>query len=274
MPPTSGMGIGIRQIVDAYDQFPQHSRCALLPADAARIAPQQEGDDNLGSKHKNQAPAPAYGKKPFAREEGLFVIEGVRELEAALQNGFPCIASSCVRTFFSIRKKADMLKKQAQHTEEITAAVYGKTAYRGTTEGVLAIMHQKDTALERMQIPEHPYFLCWNLWKNRATGGCFAYGRRCRCSRRTRLRSVNRCIQPQYHKGFSGSALYRSPPLPVPLNKHTIGCTKHNVQLVAATCQASTPYDRCDYKKPTAFVLGSEDKGLEEFWRPKKHIVK
>src|SRR5690554_4651982 len=98
-------------------------------------------------------------KSCLRREEGLFVIEGVRELEAALQNGFSMHSLFLCPDIFLNPEKADMLKKQAQHTEEITAAVYGKTAYRGTTEGVLAIMHQKDTALERMQIPEHPLFL-------------------------------------------------------------------------------------------------------------------
>lgn len=210
-------------------------------------------------------------KSRLRREEGLFVIEGVRELEAALQNGFSMHSLFLCPDIFLNPEKADMLKKQAQHTEEITAAVYGKTAYRGTTEGVLAIMHQKDTALERMQIPEHPLFLVLESVEKPGNLGAVL-----RTADAVGAHAVLVCdpltdvYNPNTIRASLG-ALFTVPTFACSSEQAYNWLTKHNVQLVAATCQASTPYDRCDYKKPTAFVLGSEDKGLEEFWRQKAH---
>jgi TrmH family RNA methyltransferase len=39
------------------------------------------------------------------------------------------------------------------------------------------------------------------------------------------------------------------------------------VQLVAAVVDAPTPYTAADLRRPTALLVGAEDKGLDERWR-------
>ena len=104
-------------------------------------------------------------KSRSRRTEGLFVIEGLRELEAALQSGFSMHTLFLCPEIFRNAEKASALKQQALQTEEVTAAVYEKTAYRGTTEGVLALMHRKLLSVDALQVPEEPLILVLNLWK-------------------------------------------------------------------------------------------------------------
>ena len=79
------------------------------------------------------------------RSSGLFVVEGRRELEHCLEAGlrvesvFACpemggeeVRSACARA-----------SAQGAVVSEVTPQVYEKMAYRGSTEGVVAVVEEK-----------------------------------------------------------------------------------------------------------------------------------
>ncbi len=94
-------------------------------------------------------------KSRLRRETGLFVVEGVRELEIALKSGFAIKELYLCPDIFRDKEKEPWFREKTRMAEEIDSVLYGKLAYRGTTEGVLAVMYAKDIkpANVRLQDP-------------------------------------------------------------------------------------------------------------------------
>jgi predicted glycogen debranching enzyme len=98
-------------------------------------------------------------KSRLRQQENLFVIEGLRELEVALSSGFSIHTLFICPEILKDAEKTNRIKEHARHTEELDPKVYQKTARRGTTEGVLAVMYGKSLSPEDIHLPETPLVL-------------------------------------------------------------------------------------------------------------------
>jgi TrmH family RNA methyltransferase len=50
-------------------------------------------------------------------------------------------------------------------------------------------------------------------------------------------------------------------------------CKLHHIKIYSAALQTNSLYTQVDYTGGTAFVMGAEDKGLEEFWRKSSDLI-
>ena len=82
------------------------------------------------------------------RKQGLFVIEGKREIELAIKGNY-CITS----LLFVSHKVSSEFITQFKEIEliEISQEVYQKIAYRESTEGLIALVKTKDTRLDSIR---------------------------------------------------------------------------------------------------------------------------
>ena len=83
-------------------------------------------------------------KSKARRESGLFVVEGVREIEHCLEAGFEA------DTLFHCPEILPQLPAwvpASAHIEEVSAAVYAKVAYREGTEGLIAEIRERRLTL-------------------------------------------------------------------------------------------------------------------------------
>lgn len=83
-------------------------------------------------------------KSKARRESGLFVVEGVREIEHCLEAGFEA------DTIFHCPEILPQLPSwlpATAHVEEVSAAVYAKVAYREGTEGLIAEIRERRLTL-------------------------------------------------------------------------------------------------------------------------------
>ena len=82
------------------------------------------------------------------REKGLFVVEGIREVERCLESGFR------LRSVFYCPSVCRHVPTPSEGVRifEVSEAVYGKMAYRGGTEGILAVVcgNAGDRSLEAL----------------------------------------------------------------------------------------------------------------------------
>ena len=82
------------------------------------------------------------------REKGLFVVEGLREVERCLESGFR------LRSVFYCPSVCRHVPTPSEGVRvfEVSEAVYGKMAYRGGTEGILAVVcgNAEDRSLEAL----------------------------------------------------------------------------------------------------------------------------
>ena len=86
-------------------------------------------------------------KSSLRREEGLFVVEGQREIEHCIGCGYEINSLFVVNTLdYKGNLPATYVSQQ----------VYEKMAYRESTEGMIAIAKTKDHLLSSLRLPENP----------------------------------------------------------------------------------------------------------------------
>ncbi len=214
-------------------------------------------------------------KSRLRRETGLFVIEGIRELEIALKSGFRINELYLSPDILRDKEKEAWFREQSRMAEELDSCLYGKLAYRGTTEGVLAVMygnnikpadvHLQDPALVIvLESVEKP----GNLGAILRTADASGTGAVLICDPLTDIYNPNPIRA-------SLGCIFSVPTLACTSEDAYQWLSRQGIQVVAATCQATTWYNECDYRKPTALVMGSESNGLSAFWREKaSHEIK
>ena len=95
------------------------------------------------------------------RESGLFVLEGVRELQHCLSAGYKADSLFVCPEILGSRPDAEGLMSSVPSGRvfEVPKELYARIAYRGGTEGVIAEVHAKERGLESLKLPENPLVL-------------------------------------------------------------------------------------------------------------------
>ena len=83
-------------------------------------------------------------KSSLRREEGLFVVEGQREIEHCLACGYEVVEVYKRSQESGVRREVEYL---------VSPQVYEKMAYRGSTEGMIAVVKCKDHQLSIVHYP-------------------------------------------------------------------------------------------------------------------------
>ena len=96
-------------------------------------------------------------KSSERRKEGLFVVEGCRELMHCLEAGYEIDTVFHCPSIMKARGEelpADFLDSAS--SIEVTEPVYEKIAYRGSTEGIMATVHSRSLGLDDLTLCENP----------------------------------------------------------------------------------------------------------------------
>ena len=96
-------------------------------------------------------------KSSVRRKEGLFVVEGCRELQHCLEAGY--VADTVFYCPSIMKARGDELPAgllDSATSIEVTVPVYEKMAYRGSTEGVVATVHSRTWSLDDLTLRENP----------------------------------------------------------------------------------------------------------------------
>lgn len=210
-------------------------------------------------------------KSSLRREEGLFVIEGQRELMHCLDAGYE------VDSVFTVSKElgADILCKQSVQTGNapniynVSAKVYEKIAYRGSTEGVVAIVKIRQRTLNSLNTCDDSaplYVVLESIEKPGNLGAVL------RSADAAGVSAVIVCdpLTDLYNPNLIRSSIGAIFTIPVVAcsSEECIGFMKANkVQILTAQLQDSNLYYDQDMTKPTAIVMGTEATGLTNQWR-------
>jgi len=208
-------------------------------------------------------------KKRERERSGLIAIEGIREIEAALESGAvlkeiyycPAIAEAGIQ---------DLLSRKAGKPEtaavSVSRAVFEKIAYRSTTEGVVALAEKPARPLENMVVPENPLYLVIDgAEKPGNIGALFRTADAAGASGviasgvKTDLFNPN-LIRASLGTVFTVSSALEEAP-------ETIRWLKRNgIAIIVTTPGGTGLYTDIDYTLPSAVVVGSEDSGLGGEW--------
>ncbi len=202
-------------------------------------------------------------KSKARREQGLFVVEGRRELEHCLEGGFE------IRSLFVCPEIAGENIPGAEQATifEIPEQLYRKVAYRESTEGIIAEVAYKERTLEELNLPENPLIVVLESVEKPGNLGAV-------------LRSADAAGADAVLIGDPLTDLYNpnlirasigavfTVPVIAESSARIIEFLKgRGIQILTAQLQDSSFYYDMDMRRGTAIVMGTESTGLSPVWR-------
>jgi RNA methyltransferase, TrmH family len=206
-------------------------------------------------------------------EEGLFLIEGYRELKRAADAGVPIKELFICPEFFLGSNEHDLIKKLDEADAEIfkcAPKVFEKISYRDRPDGLLAIAFQmkhtlkdlypivdkkKDSLFIIAEAIEKPGNLGTILRSADAAGvdGVIV------CDRCTDI------YNPNVVRASVGT-LFTMPVVEAKGSETLLWLQKRKIKVIASTPSAKIEFTDADMTGPAAIVVGTEQLGLSEAW--------
>lgn len=201
-------------------------------------------------------------KSALRRKEGLFVVEGRRELMHCLEAGYEVVET------FMLADQTD-LGEQVRLGNILTVSpqVYEKMAYRGSTEGVMAVVREKSLSLEELQLGAAPLIMVLERVEKPGNLGAVL-----RSADAAKADAVIICdpLTDLYNPNLIRSSIGAifSVPCVACSSEACIAFLKdHGIQILTAQLQDSSLYYDTDMLGGTAIVMGTESTGLTDVWR-------
>ena len=216
-------------------------------------------------------------KSKARREQGLFVVEGRRELEHCLEAGFK------VRTLFVCPEiVGDRWPVGAGHDDgldssvipgltrnliEIPEALYRKAAYREGTEGIIAEVECRERRLEDLALTENPLVVVLESVEKPGNLGAVL-----RSADAARADAVIVCdpLTDLYNPNLIRASLggiFTVPTVAASSEEAIAWLQAHGIRILTAQLQDSSWYYDVDMTVGTALVMGTESTGLTDIWR-------
>ena len=196
------------------------------------------------------------------RERGLFVVEGQREISRALSAGYEA------ETIFVCEEYLhEPLAAEPDKIFPVSPEVYERIAYRGGTEGVVAVLRTKERSLEELSLRDNPLVLVLESVEKPGNIGAVL-----RSADAAGVDAVLVCdpLTDLYNPNLiraSLGALFSVPTLCCTSQEAAAWLKRHGITILTAQLQDSELYYDTDMTRGTALVMGTEDRGLSPFWR-------
>ena len=199
-------------------------------------------------------------KSSLRREEGLFVVEGQREIEHCIACGYEIVELFVL----------EGLDVEREHLT-VTPQVYEKMAYRGSTEGIIAVVKCKDHKLSTLHSPlstkNNPLVVVLESVEKPGNLGAIL-----RTAEAAGVDAVIVCdpltdvYNPNLIRASIGGVF--SVPVAVCTSQECIAFLKaHKIRILTAQLQDSYEYYDYNMRGATAIVMGTESTGLTQQWR-------
>jgi RNA methyltransferase, TrmH family len=199
------------------------------------------------------------------RKQGLFVVEGRKEISLALDAGYK------IGNLFFCEQLISMQELEMFHPADkllipVSREIFDKVAIRENSGGLLAVAEQKTHRLDAIRLSANPLLLVLESVEKPGNLGAIL--------RTADAAGLDAVIICDPHTDFYNPNVIRS----------SVGCIFTN-QVASATSQealswlrknnivpystylkASRPYHTVDFTKPSAVVMGTESTGLSDTW--------
>ena len=200
-------------------------------------------------------------KSKARREQGLFVVEGRRELEHCLEGGFQ------VKTVFFCNEICRQVPEVDCLFVELPLAIYKKVAYRDSTEGIIAEVAYKSLTLEELQLPENPLIVVLESVEKPGNLGAVLRSADAAGAHAVLIGDpLTDIFNPNLIRSSIG-AVFTVPVVAAPSADIIAFLKARGIQILTAQLQDSSFYYDVDMQRGTALVMGTESTGLTPLWR-------
>ncbi len=207
-------------------------------------------------------------KSSERRTTGLFTVEGCRELAHCIEAGFEIEAVFCCEEIMAGNSLSFLSGVSAScQSYEVTPAVYAKLAYRGGTEGVLAVVRSRHIQLGQLEMKANPLIVVLERVEKPGNLGAVL-----RSADAAGADAVVICdpLTDLYNPNLIRSsigAVFTVPVVCCSSDECIAWLKERNIKILTAQLQDSHFYYDTDMCGATALVMGTESTGLTELWR-------
>ena len=205
-------------------------------------------------------------KSSERRKQGVFVVEGIRELQHCLNAGYT------INSIFFCPELTDTgalssLLSESIASYEVSPEVYEKIAYRGSTEGVIAIVQSKQLALKDLHLSKQPLLIVLESVEKPGNLGAIL-----RSADAAGADAVIICdpLTDLYNPNLIRSsigAIFSVPCISCSSDDCINFLKQNNINILTAQLQDSKLYYDTDMTCGTAIIMGTESTGLTDVWR-------
>ena len=200
-------------------------------------------------------------KSAERRREGVFVVEGRRELEHCIEAGYE------VESIFVCQDIVPDNLPPAAQTYDVSTRVYERIAYRGSTEGIVAIVYAKQLTLNDLKLGDKPFVVVLESVEKPGNLGAVL-----RSADAAGVDAVIVCdpLTDLYNPNLIRSsigAIFTVPCVACTSEECIRFLKERGIQILTAQLQDSRLYYDVDMRRPTAIVMGTEATGLTQQWR-------
>ena len=207
-------------------------------------------------------------KSALRRKEGLFVVEGRRELIHCLEAGYKVIECFILENLERL-ENLEILEtlENLSPLFPVSPQVYEKMAYRGSTEGVIAVVREKQLSLDDLRLSSNPLVIVLERVEKPGNLGAVL-----RSADAAKADAVIICdpLTDLYNPNLIRSSIGAvfSVPCVACSSEACIAFLKaRGIQILTAQLQDSSLYYDTDMRRGTAIVMGTESTGLTDQWR-------
>ena len=197
------------------------------------------------------------------KTDGLFVVEGRREVEHCLAAGFK------LRSAFVCEEIAGptLLLPKSTEVIPVTPNVYERIAYRGGTEGIVAVAEVRQTELKDLRLSASPLIVVLESVEKPGNLGAVL-----RSADAAGADAVVVCdpLTDLYNPNLIRSAIgaiFTVPCVACSTEECIAFFKARGIQILTAQLQDSKLYYDTSMTGPTAIVMGTEATGLTPQWR-------
>lgn len=202
------------------------------------------------------------------KKSGLFVLEGLRELNLAIKGNYKIKTLLYLDELISEETLSNLFH-QAEQPEliSLSKAVYQKLAYRKTTEGIIAVSESKSHALEDLEFKnENPLILVAEAPEKPGNIGALL--------RTADAANIDSVIIADPRGDLYNPNIIRSSVGCVFTNTIAAGSSdeiinflqKRKISIFTASLEASKNYTDIDFTGSSAIIMGTESTGLTSLW--------
>lgn len=199
--------------------------------------------------------------------QGLFVIEGARELSLALSGEYEPESVFLCRELFAATDYPEVMQRiDASIINEVTRPVFEKIAYREGSDGILALAKTRSHGLSGLKWGENPFFIVLESVEKPGNLGAIL-----RTADAAQVSGVIVCDPSTdvYNPNVirSGVGCLFTVPIAVCTSEEALHWMKQNgIRTYAAELTAAQWYHETDFRSPSAVIMGTEADGLTPFW--------
>lgn len=201
------------------------------------------------------------------RKSGLFVLEGLRELGLALEGGYRAETLYFCPDILPKETLDGLPGTEGIPRVSLSPEVYSHLAYRGKTEGVIALMHARKHGLEDLVLKrDEPLILVAEAPEKPGNIGALL--------RTADAAGLDAVIIADASGDLYNPNVIRSSvgclftvPVAVASSEEAIAwLNRMGIAIYAASLEGAMRYDSPDYRGGTAIAVGTEATGLSPAW--------